>query len=134
MATYYRSVDFRYPIETVDAHAHDGKTYFTQIDRQVNILTSGDNWIALADGTKLPTQYFSVLWQGYLLATHSELFTFSVHAYQTTQFTVILDGETIVANRFDQNLDNEQLHGSYYRSQQILLNKDVLYSVRVEFA
>lgn len=135
VATYFRTVDFRSPIETVDAHSHDDENlYFTQIDSQVNLWTSNDHWITLADSTKLPTQYFSVLWQGYLLAPHSELFTFSVRAFQSTQFAVILNDETVVANHFDQNLDNEQLSGSYYHSQQILLNKDELYSVRVEFA
>ena len=66
-------------------------------------------------------------------APYTELFTFYVSAYKTAQFSISLDGELIISNQFDQET-NDQAHGSFFKSRQILLSSETMHRIRIEFA
>jgi hypothetical protein len=83
--------------------SHTSK-YYTQVDTEINFEPL-EKAFKLTSGRNFPSEFFSIKWNGYLLAKFTETFRIYVEAFKTSQFEVILNGTTIVSNYFNNQND-----------------------------
>lgn len=71
-ATYYKTVDFYSAHEVLDIYNHAGilPQKYTQIDKSIDIDVGYNS--VLPTVTTFPTEFFSIKWEGYLLAATTE--------------------------------------------------------------
>ena len=127
-ATYYKTVSFFDDIQSLQTHYHTNlePTHYTKIDQTVSI-NSGN--LAVLAG--MPSQFFSIEWQGYIQAPHSGKFRFYVESedYSVVNFT--LGGNSLI---FLNRSSSGVIPSSGYNYADYVLTKDRLYPLTLQYA
>jgi hypothetical protein len=88
----------------------------------------------LKSGRPYPSEFFSIKWEGYLVAEFTETYVISVEAYKTAQFAVFLDGVEVISNLFDvTNLDSLP-QSAFFNSIEVDLESGHMYNLEVRYA
>ncbi len=118
LATYYTTVDFASPVLLRSLHGHSAavgddpysvsaqtgdSTHFTRLDEQIDfdlgrLSLLGD--LIPATISSYPTQYFSVVWRGFVMAPKSSLYRIYIDSFEAPFYELILGGETKLLNQF----------------------------------
>ena len=127
-ATYYKTVSFYDHIQTLQTYYHTSlePTHYTQIDQTVNIDAGN-----LAVLTGMPSQFFSIEWEGYLLAPHSGKFRFYVESEDYHFINLTLDGSLLISLN-DSSAGVIPSSGDYYAD--YTLTEGSLYSLTLQYA
>lgn len=59
--------------------------YYTQIDEAINFAPLNKAFV-LKSGRNYPTKYFSIKWEGYVVAYYTETYRFSIEAFAASEF------------------------------------------------
>ena len=125
-ATYYRTMDFRNPVENIALNFHSGETPlgYTRIDSNINFAfgLGSPNVI-----TGYPSDFYSIKWEGKLLAPYSEKFKFVVECDNTVRLRI--NGVAIIDNISPGGaLSPSNSYEAYYT-----LEKNTMYDFLVEY-
>jgi hypothetical protein len=82
LATYYETTSFQAPLNDLPSYDHLLK-FFTQIDSQINFEPL-ERAFTLKSASTIPSQYFSIKWEGFLQATFTETFRIYIEAFKTS--------------------------------------------------
>ena len=127
-ATYYATVSFYEALKNTALHYHTGlePTHYTQIDETVNIDSD-----YLSVHTGMPSQYFSIQWEGKIKAPHSGKFRFYIHSDEYYTLKLTIGGEVLI----DLNVASEGVisSGDHYYADKILVI-DTLYDITIEYS
>lgn len=127
-ATYFKTVSFFGAVETEATHFHTGQepSFYTQVDKTVDI---GSGYLAVLPG--MPAQYFSIRWEGKLLAPHTGKFRLTVDASDYYKIKLILNSQTIL------DLDvtgPDVIRSAGLAYADVVLEKGTQHDIKVEYA
>jgi hypothetical protein len=95
VATYYRTVDFQSPVQTLDLYDHNGGKY-TRVDPTIDFDIGYDPMIS----SGYPTQYYSVEWKGSIRAPLTEIYRLSLKTFNNTFIQMYVNGKLVIDNNF----------------------------------
>jgi len=52
----------------------------------------------LKSGKNYPTKYFSIKWEGYVVAFYTETYRFSIEAFAASDFELLIEDQVIIKN------------------------------------
>lgn len=92
VANYYKTTDYQAPFTQVEAYDHNLSSY-TKLDTHIDFATMEQSFLP---ELSYPTNFISIVWEGYLLAPHTETFIIYVNSFKTCKFAVILNDVQIL--------------------------------------
>lgn len=151
LATYYATIDFASPLLLESRHGHaaavgtdvyassdatNATTHFTRIDANVSFDVGRTSVLAGLEDS-YPTQFFSVVWTGWLSPITSSLYRIHVDTYHAAYHELLIGNETRIVSKFlptDGTLYNtlDDIEGETYVD--IWLEADELVSIELRYA